>query len=173
MHFQCITIGHFKLSHGQHDDPLNRDLCTYAIGCVSSADLLSIEQKSYGLGVFALPLAKGIHEFLELGASLDLEEYFVVVVRHLDIEVLTRGCVTTRWRTVGLIRIRHFVPRSWGLLQRVEVGRDVARTVVGRARLCTCLFYFALDHTKIADQWVLLCDKIVVDGSVNEEVGPG
>lgn len=35
-----------------------------------------------------MALAEGGHKLLELGRSLDLEEDLVVVVRHLDVEVL-------------------------------------------------------------------------------------
>ncbi len=34
-----------------------------------------------------MPLAEGIHEFLELCGSLDLEKHLVIVVGHLDVQV--------------------------------------------------------------------------------------
>jgi len=49
---------------------------------------LSVEKESHTGRSFALTLAEGIHELLELGGTLDLEVDFVVVVGHLNVEVL-------------------------------------------------------------------------------------
>jgi len=49
---------------------------------------LSVEKESHTGRSFALTLAEGIHEFLELGGTLDLEVDLVVVVGHLNVEVL-------------------------------------------------------------------------------------
>ena len=49
---------------------------------------LAIEQESDTLRILATPFAKGIHELLELSRALDLEEDFVVVVCHFDVEML-------------------------------------------------------------------------------------
>ena len=49
---------------------------------------LAFEQEPDRRGVLALSLAEGVHKLLKLGRALNLEEDFVVVVRHLDVEVL-------------------------------------------------------------------------------------
>lgn len=57
--------------------------------------LCALEQESRRLGVFALSLAERLHEFFEFGASLDLEEHFVVSVGDFDIQVFVAsrgGC---------------------------------------------------------------------------------
>ena len=48
---------------------------------------MSVEEEATALDRFALPLAESIHELLELRGALDLEEDFIVVVRHFDIDV--------------------------------------------------------------------------------------
>ena len=53
-------------------------------------DTLALEEEPDRGGRLALALAEGRHELLELGAALDLEEDLVVVVGHLDVEVLAR-----------------------------------------------------------------------------------
>lgn len=40
------------------------------------------------MDVLSLAVAEGVHELLELGGALDLEENLVVVVRDLDVQVL-------------------------------------------------------------------------------------
>ena len=39
------------------------------------------------LSSLALTIAEGIHEFLKLGASLDLEKDFIIAIRHFDVEM--------------------------------------------------------------------------------------
>lgn len=51
-----------------------------------------------------MAIAEGIHELLELGCPLDLEENFVVVVGYFDIEVFNGGglaIVSSRRSRVG------------------------------------------------------------------------
>jgi len=48
----------------------------------------AVKEEANGGNLLALALAKGIHQLLQLGGPLDLEEDFVVVVGHLDVEVL-------------------------------------------------------------------------------------
>ena len=46
-----------------------------------------------------MPLTEGIHEFLELGGSFDLEEDLIIIVGHLDIQVLC--CPGVFWLTAA------------------------------------------------------------------------
>lgn len=73
-------------------------------------DTRAIEEKTNSVGHLALPIAKRIHELFKSRGPLDLEEDFVVVIGHLDIQVL-------RWdlfawvvasRAWGLFLLRHF-----------------------------------------------------------------
>lgn len=58
-----------------------------------------------------MPLAEGIHQLLQLGSSLDLEEDLIVVVCDLDVEMLTwagsLGLLGGTWASV-VVRSRHF-----------------------------------------------------------------
>lgn len=49
---------------------------------------MTIEEESHAGGSLALTVAEGIHELLELGGTLDLEVDLVVVVGHLNVQVL-------------------------------------------------------------------------------------
>jgi hypothetical protein len=51
-------------------------------------DTLALKDESNGSRGFALTVAKRVHQLFQLGRTLDLEEDLVVVVRHLDVEVL-------------------------------------------------------------------------------------
>ena len=48
----------------------------------------AIEEEPDRSGSLALSLAEGIHQLLECGGTLDLEEDLVVIVRDLDVEML-------------------------------------------------------------------------------------
>ena len=48
---------------------------------------LSVEEEATALDRLALPLAESIHELLQLSRALNLEEDFIVVIRHFDIDV--------------------------------------------------------------------------------------
>ncbi len=59
-----------------------------------------------------MPLTESIHELLELGGTLDLEEDLVVVVSHLDVQVLCgAGVFRLAWATGAAVIVgaRHFV----------------------------------------------------------------
>ena len=58
----------------------------------------TIEEESDRSGSLALSLAEGIHQLLEGGGALDLEEDFIVVVGNLDVEMLT---LATSLRLLG------------------------------------------------------------------------
>lgn len=61
---------------------------THSIRRIRSLHPAPIKQEPDGARRLALPLAKGIHQLLELRRALDLKEDLVVVVRHFDVEVL-------------------------------------------------------------------------------------
>lgn len=69
---------------------------------------LSVEEKAHTLRGLALPIAKRIHQLLQLGSAFDLEKHLVVIIRDFDIEMLRLlssilGLVHVVWRTV----VRH------------------------------------------------------------------
>jgi len=60
----------------------------------------SVEEESHTAGCLSLTFTEGIHKFLELRCSLDLEEDFVVVIGYFDVQVLACGLlvlVLRRW----------------------------------------------------------------------------
>lgn len=61
---------------------------THAVRTVGSLHPLTIKQKANAARVLAAAIAESIHEFLESGGLLDLEEDLVVVICDLDVEVL-------------------------------------------------------------------------------------
>lgn len=64
---------------------------TYLVGCIGWLHTRPLEKESDRVQALALALAESRHELFQLCASLDLEEYFVVVVGDLDVEVLAVG----------------------------------------------------------------------------------
>lgn len=60
---------------------------THQFGIIRGIHPLPIKQEPTALQRLALALAEGIHQLLQLRCALDLEEDFVVVVRHFDVEV--------------------------------------------------------------------------------------
>ena len=71
---------------------------------------LALKEESNGCHVLALSFAERVHELLKLGTTLDLEKDLVVVVRHLDVEVLSASGVGIRAlasRATVVILIRH------------------------------------------------------------------
>jgi len=60
----------------------------YGIWAIGSLDSGTIKEETDGVWRLALPLAKSIHELLQSGCALDLEEHLVVVVRDFDVQVL-------------------------------------------------------------------------------------
>jgi hypothetical protein len=61
---------------------------TYSLWVVGRVDSLTVEEESHTGRGFALTLAEGIHELLELGSALDLKVDLVVVVGDLNVQVL-------------------------------------------------------------------------------------
>jgi hypothetical protein len=71
------------------------------------SDLYSIDEEADGLGVFALTIAESLHELVEFGGSLDLEEDFVVAIGDLYVEVLATSGRLRLCAVGGLFVIRH------------------------------------------------------------------
>jgi hypothetical protein len=61
---------------------------TYRLGTIRRLHAAAVEKEADGGRGLALALAEGVHQLLQLRSALDLEEDLVVVVRHLDVEVL-------------------------------------------------------------------------------------
>lgn len=61
---------------------------THHLRVVCGVDSGAIEEEAHAGEGLALTLAEGVHELLELGSTLDLEEHLVVVVGDLDVQVL-------------------------------------------------------------------------------------
>lgn len=61
----------------------------YSIRTIARLYPRTLEQEANALRRFALPLAKGVHQLLKSSGALDLEEDFIVVVRHLDVQMLS------------------------------------------------------------------------------------
>jgi hypothetical protein len=105
VNFECIAILHLELvrrvsanlkpSASALSSALPKN--THSLGCVSGLHACTLEQEAHAIQRLALTVAKGRHQLLELCRLLDLEEDFVVVVRHLNVQVLCS------WRQ-GLIR---------------------------------------------------------------------
>lgn len=74
-------------------------MSTYRFRIVRRIDPRAIEQEPHARGRLTGPLAEGVHEFLELGRALDLEEDLVVAIGDLDVEVFALAYVGT-WRSV-------------------------------------------------------------------------
>lgn len=69
----------------------------YRLGAICWLDTTSIEQEPDRSGSLALSLAEGIHQLLQLGRPLDLEEHLVVVIGDFDVQVLAGA------RSLGLL----------------------------------------------------------------------
>ena len=87
---------------------------THDVRGVAGVDSGAVEEEAHAGEGLALTLAEGVHELLQLGGALDLEEDLVVVVGHLDVQVLG-----LRLRCVVLISV---VGWGWGLVRHVRVG---------------------------------------------------
>ena len=61
---------------------------TYYIRGIGRLYASTIEQETNGARLLPLTITEGVHKFLEGSGTLDLEEDLVVVVRHLDVEML-------------------------------------------------------------------------------------
>lgn len=107
-------------------------LCfTHHLGIVGRVDSGAVEEEANAGEGLALTLAEGVHELLQLGGTLDLEEDLVVVVGDLDVEVLgLLGSVVLVAGGRGRRRSGHGGGRA-----KVVFGR-VVRILSKRARKC-------------------------------------
>jgi hypothetical protein len=64
---------------------------TYGIRRIRRVDTLPIKQEPHALRRLALPLAEGVHQLLQLGGALDLEEHLVAAVCDFDVQVFADG----------------------------------------------------------------------------------
>lgn len=64
---------------------------TYSVWGILRPYTGAVEQEPNGRHLLSLTVTERIHQLFELCRPLDLEEHFVVVVRHLDVEVLHGG----------------------------------------------------------------------------------
>jgi hypothetical protein len=95
---------------------------THHLGVVGRVDSGAVEEEAHAGEGLSLTLAEGIHELLQLGCALDLEEDLIVVVGDLDVEVLR------------LLRSLVLVAGG-GRRRRRGHGEGVVRVVFGRADL--------------------------------------
>lgn len=102
---------------GDHYSP------TYRVWVVCSCYALTVEQESYARDILSLAVAESVHELAKGSGALDLEEDLVVVIRHLDVEVLALATILRLLLHVGRTVVRHFgVQRVRGWLG-VILGR--------------------------------------------------
>lgn len=95
MDLQCVSVLHVELSKGTYqlhvdlrrlkEGDATTEVLAHRVGTITGLHSVAIEEKTDGVGRFALTLAKGVHQLFQLGRSLDLEEDLIVVVRHLDV----------------------------------------------------------------------------------------
>ena len=81
---------------------------TYRVWVVCSCYALTVEQESYARDVLSLAVAESVHELAKGSGALDLEEDLVVVIRHLDVEVLALATILRLLLHVGRTVVRHF-----------------------------------------------------------------
>lgn len=108
--FERVAIGHLELRQklARYSIAFTPTRYAYCIWGVRRVDTLTVEEEAHAVGSLSLTLAEGVHELLELGGTLDLEEDFVVVVRHLNVEMLGLLLLILRLlRAWGSVAFRH------------------------------------------------------------------
>ena len=110
---------------------------TYSLGVVRRVHSLPVEEETNTRDVLALTVAERIHEFLELGSPLNLEEDLVVVIRHLDVEVFRLASVLRLLHIVGASVVGHGCG-EWGSKVVGDIGllRAQRTWVSGGQLLC-------------------------------------
>lgn len=98
MHLESVAIGHVELDTGTKSEISVFSLHgtqsikgTYRVGGVFGAHSCSIKEEANCGHLLALALAESVHELLQLGRPLDLEEHLIVVIGDLDVQVLRGG----------------------------------------------------------------------------------
>lgn len=101
-----------------------REKCrnTYRVWGILRANSRAIEQEADCRHLLALALAKCVHQLFQLRRALDLEEDLVVVIGHLDVEVVVARGSCLGWG-VGSRRFRH------GDNERISESRTNAMAV--------------------------------------------
>lgn len=64
-----------------------RERRTYSIRRVSRLHACTVKKEAHRADGLALAFAKRIHQLLQLGAALDLEEDLVIVICDLDVQM--------------------------------------------------------------------------------------
>ena len=84
---------------------------TYGIWRICWLNTHSLEQESNRGCSLALTLTERIHELLQVGSSLDLEEHLIVAICHFDVQMLR----WLRWLAASTVRrliiLRHVEER--------------------------------------------------------------
>lgn len=107
---------------------------THCVWCVGRVDSLAVEEEAHALRALALPLAEGIHELLQLCGALNLEEHLVVVVRDLDVQMLSCALWLIFWLVAGGASVVCHV-ESVEVVVRGGVGCVGSRGKVERSRM--------------------------------------
>ena len=101
-----------------------KSVYAHRIGAISSIYTTTIEEESDRVWSLALSLAEGVHQLLQGGCALDLEEDLIIVVGNFDVEMLSLSSAfrfLRRTRASVLIGSRHFVEGELGV-SSCEVG---------------------------------------------------
>lgn len=64
---------------------------SHSVRAIGRLNTTAVEEESDRVGRFALSLAEGVHQFLQSGCALDLEEHLVVVIGDFDVEMFGRS----------------------------------------------------------------------------------
>ena len=124
MNLERVAVLHVELSRsGQHGGSAWEGKCrdTYTLGGVVGLDSGAVEEETDTGGTFALTVTERIHELLQLGRSLDLEEDLVVVVGHLDVEVFGLPTFRLGGGGVRISVVRHFIELCSEVVERAKV----------------------------------------------------
>lgn len=95
MNFQSISVFHFELLRTSQPRlrasltiKLVNKWLTDCLWAICQANPCAFKQEAKGGWRFALSLTECVHELLQLGGPLDLEEDLIVIIGNFDIQVL-------------------------------------------------------------------------------------
>lgn len=138
---------------------------THRVWSICGLDALALEQKPHRGGGLALPLAKGGHELLQLGAALDLEEDLVVVIRDFDVKVLGRTLrlLETRLSGAAVVGVVGHGDATWEEFVGCEVGGQ-RRELCGTGVIWKRSEFLSVSKIQTCDEDWVLSKKVVVEG---------